>query len=372
MHNLFLGVVHVHFRDIMGIHENEGAGAGDVVPLEPLDVKKMQKCRKILQSNPTHAQLARFCIRELAEVADQRGLVVEGEGGKKPKKKVFIEVLLVRSLKAPSHFFLLHLHLQNKGVPHSLHSLPQLDYTPLEDVLGEELVEEYALPSEDEGVVLRLTRAELAGIWSVIQDVVAPPWCRGPPKNLGCPGHGKLKADQWQSCLEFKLPVALMWTWTHTLPDAITAEHACNYTHHMQAYLRFIAQALPRYSWRPNHHASLHIGEFLLRYGPMHGWWMFPFERLIGILQQVNTNHKIGMLEKMMLETFCTASNAKAFLQQPCCPALLQQCSPVLERCWGLYQGGTLMTDIRTIMSSDSIERSKSQVASGCSIVSPA
>ncbi|KIJ09587.1 hypothetical protein PAXINDRAFT_87272, partial [Paxillus involutus ATCC 200175] len=43
-----------------------------------------------------------------------------------------------------------------------------------------------------------------------------------------------------------------------------------------------------------NHHASLHMNEFLLRYGPMHGWWMFPFERIIGTLQKTNTNHKIG------------------------------------------------------------------------------
>ncbi|EIW74263.1 hypothetical protein CONPUDRAFT_18057, partial [Coniophora puteana RWD-64-598 SS2] len=336
MHNLFLGVVHIHFRDIMGIQEREEPSAGDVAPDEPIDIKKMQDCRKLLQSNPTSAQLSRHRIRELAEVADQRGLVVEGEGGKRVKKKVLVEALL------------------NNIVTPDSHPSPQTEYTPLDDVLGEELIDEYSSPSADEDVALRLTHAELDEIRSVIQDVVAPPWRRGPPKNLGCRGHGKLKADQWRSCLEFELPVALMWTWAHGAPDASTDKkqlllHATNYTDHMQAYLRFVAQALPHYSFRPNHHASLHIGEFLLRYGPMHGWWMFPFERLIGILQQVNTNHKIGMLERTTLETFCTASNAKAFLQQPCCPALLQQCSPVLEHCWGLYQGGTLMTDIRTI-----------------------
>jgi hypothetical protein len=26
----------------------------------------------------------------------------------------------------------------------------------------------------------------------------------------------------------------------------------------------------------------------------MHGWWMFPFERIIGALQKTNMNYKIG------------------------------------------------------------------------------
>ena len=26
----------------------------------------------------------------------------------------------------------------------------------------------------------------------------------------------------------------------------------------------------------------------------MHGWWMFTYERVIGLLQKINTNYKIG------------------------------------------------------------------------------
>ncbi|KAG2065538.1 hypothetical protein BDR04DRAFT_1032543, partial [Suillus decipiens] len=66
------------------------------------------------------------------------------------------------------------------------------------------------------------------------------------------------------------------------------------YTRCMKAYLECIRGIFPHHSWRPNHHATLHICEFLLRYGPMHGWWMFPFERIIGALQKMNTNYKIG------------------------------------------------------------------------------
>jgi len=36
--------------------------------------------------------------------------------------------------------------------------------------------------------------------------------------------------------------------------------------------------------------------EYLRRFGPVHGWWTFPFERLIGMLERIPTNFKIGML----------------------------------------------------------------------------
>jgi hypothetical protein len=45
---------------------------------------------------------------------------------------------------------------------------------------------------------------------------------------------------------------------------------------------------------RPNVHASFHLYDFLLLFGPVASWWSFPFERLIGVLQKIKTNDKIG------------------------------------------------------------------------------
>ncbi|KAJ6586081.1 hypothetical protein B0H19DRAFT_927263 [Mycena capillaripes] len=45
---------------------------------------------------------------------------------------------------------------------------------------------------------------------------------------------------------------------------------------------------------RPNLHAAFHIYDFLLWFGPVISWWSFPFERLIGVLQRINTNDHIG------------------------------------------------------------------------------
>lgn len=44
----------------------------------------------------------------------------------------------------------------------------------------------------------------------------------------------------------------------------------------------------------PNIHAAGHIYDFLLLFGPIMSWWCFPFERMIGALQKINTNDHIG------------------------------------------------------------------------------
>jgi hypothetical protein len=194
-------------------------------------------------------------------------------------------------------------------------------------VIGEEYVEEaveeqVTEATEDDHRYEVLTRDELRQIQEDIRKTIRPSWHRGPPTNLGEPGHGKLKADQWRSCIEFDLPVSLAQLWsganstkdgrgllrrrlvhsTMLLAMAIrwatshrtSQDHADQYTIYIRKYLESLIDIYPTIQLRPNHHVALHIGEYLLRFGPSHGWWMFPFERLIGFLQQVNTNHKIG------------------------------------------------------------------------------
>lgn len=63
----------------------------------------------------------------------------------------------------------------------------------------------------------------------------------------------------------------------------------------MLAYLRTLRE-LFGHDLVPNHHLSLHLRDYLLFFGPVHGWWAYPFERYNGIIQRLNTNNKIGTL----------------------------------------------------------------------------
>jgi hypothetical protein len=69
----------------------------------------------------------------------------------------------------------------------------------------------------------------------------------------------------------------------------------------MKAYLQTLLELCPNQQLHPIHHNALHLPEFLLRFGPVHGWWMFPFERMIGILQKINTNSKMGKIAVITL-----------------------------------------------------------------------
>lgn len=94
----------------------------------------------------------------------------------------------------------------------------------------------------------------------------------------------------------FFLGEAIRWATSYTTSPT----HAQNYTKQMVAYLKTLKDLYPNLAWRPKHHLALHIGPFLLLFGPMHGWWMYVFERIIGILQRCNMNFKKGQSRFLM------------------------------------------------------------------------
>ena len=193
------------------------------------------------------------------------------------------------------------------------------------DIVGDGIVADIAVGNSavrtPTTAISLLTLEELRQIQLDIRNTLRPSWHEGPPGNLGEKGHGKLKSDQWRSCIEFDLPVSLVsllqkarssdtarlrqvldstmllataiqWATSHRT----SALHIERYTSLMHRYLQSIRKLRPDLDLHPNHHNALHIQEFLLSFGPMHGWWMYPFERVNGILQSTPSNFKIGML----------------------------------------------------------------------------
>ena len=58
-----------------------------------------------------------------------------------------------------------------------------------------------------------LTENEINDIQKCLGAITRPTWHRGPPINLSDAAHGKLKAEQWRSSIEFDLPVTLFKKW---------------------------------------------------------------------------------------------------------------------------------------------------------------
>lgn len=173
----------------------------------------------------------------------------------------------------------------------------------------------------DVGLGKVLTEEEINQIRADIAATSAPSWVTSVPSNLGSPSHGKLKADQWRTLGITHLPLSLIRLWalesntqqskkrkevlgvTISLISAVVLASsrttslaiATAYLHNMKAYMEGIKKLFPQYQFRPNHHMALHLHEYLCWFGPVHGWWTFPFERLIGMLERMPTNFKIGM-----------------------------------------------------------------------------
>lgn len=160
-------------------------------------------------------------------------------------------------------------------------------------------------------------------IHTVIKKTTWPSWMNTVPGGFGKAKTGTLKADEWRNLATVHLPIALTLLWgkgskhkqsedapillqhlnhTMSLVQAITL--ACYRTtteyrigqirRHLLAYLDELHFLFPDVEPLTNQHMSLHLSGFLRLFGPVHSWWTFPFERLIGRLQHFPTNHKFG------------------------------------------------------------------------------
>ena len=150
------------------------------------------------------------------------------------------------------------------------------------------------------------------------------------PASVGSvPGHfgksiaGTLKADELCTLALIYLPTALITMWgigtlhedevmaqtlrrvlDHTMLLVCAVQLACqrtiseatvaSYRRYITDYMKALKHVHPKAKYTPNLHFAVHISDFLHLFGPVHSWWTFPFERLIGQLQHIPSNHRHG------------------------------------------------------------------------------
>ncbi|KAF8809397.1 hypothetical protein BYT27DRAFT_7254534 [Phlegmacium glaucopus] len=119
----------------------------------------------------------------------------------------------------------------------------------------------------------------------------------------------------------------------------------------MQAYFTGLKTLFPEYGFHPNHHLALHLHQYLLLFGPVHAWWTFPFERMIGMLQRIPTNGKIGELEETIARSFVRSANLRALVFKSECPEVIQNCQAIFHKFINPQLRDTLQTDMRMLSS---------------------
>ncbi len=146
-----------------------------------------------------------------------------------------------------------------------------------------------------------------------IRDITLPTWVGRPPANLGEASHGKLRAYDYLVLFSFIFPLVVPKFWW--APDADRArlqnfhqlvvstnivcsfktsnQDADEYTDLYIRYRRGIRTLYDYWNSKPNHHYAMHNGDILKYWGPIPPLSEFPGERLIGLLQNINTNKKL-------------------------------------------------------------------------------
>jgi hypothetical protein len=148
-------------------------------------------------------------------------------------------------------------------------------------------------------------------IQQVIKVTVMPSWINSVPANYGENSAGSIKANEWHILSMIYIPIALVTLWGEKDGTPIPeGSHFLNILDHSMAlfqavivvcqYRNLIKQWVDglykhhphmiNHPRRLNVHASFHLYDFLLLFGPVISWWCFPFERLIGMLQKININ----------------------------------------------------------------------------------
>ncbi|KAF5317882.1 hypothetical protein D9758_018788 [Tetrapyrgos nigripes] len=210
------------------------------------------------------------------------------------------------------------------------------------------------------------THDTLAHIRHIIATTQTPSWVNSVPKNYGDADAGTLKADKWRTLSTIYLPIALVTLWgdEHSPPsqdpavlqsvldhtmwlfqavmivcrNTMTTDRADAFREFVDKWVNNLRKVHPHtreHAARPNIHAAGHIYDFLICYGPILNWWCFPFERLVGTLQKINTSDHIGgVMESTIMKTLARTANIRRWLRRPECPEAVKQLKVLFDKCF--------------------------------------
>jgi hypothetical protein len=104
MHNLFLGVVQTHFRELLGMDIH---GSDEPEPLEPATPQIMAKAKKIWAKTPTRSKLSTLTISGLHFLCSDLNVRLPSfKAGKQRRKAPYIDALLVSRMSFGGGFVL--------------------------------------------------------------------------------------------------------------------------------------------------------------------------------------------------------------------------------------------------------------------------
>ncbi|KAG0151926.1 hypothetical protein CROQUDRAFT_693881 [Cronartium quercuum f. sp. fusiforme G11] len=152
-------------------------------------------------------------------------------------------------------------------------------------------------------------------------DIVVPNSVSKMPMNLGESKHGSLREAQWYSLFAFIIPLVILEIYVNDVekldPQSnrgrilknigylvqctnlvfsrrVSEWEANNFEVCYRKYHETSVQIFGKLGTKPNHHYALHIPDQMRRWGPLGQVAEFAGERMIGFIQKIQTNTKLG------------------------------------------------------------------------------
>ncbi|EJD39902.1 hypothetical protein AURDEDRAFT_49460, partial [Auricularia subglabra TFB-10046 SS5] len=263
MHNLFLGLIQNHVRKVWGVQEASKK------------IKDPGRSKRTSRAHTSAAAAVRGSSDDVRRGNRPCYLVLDSDGCPVSESRASRDVTDNLAAEPPAQVS------QPPG--------PTLVTPPLAS---------HTLSSEE----LRLLRV-------IIKQTSTPAWLGRMTKTFGSSSQGTLKADEWRTIATVHLPIALtrLWSGTERQEDlewfldlvaavqiatkrTMSVNRATEFKERMMRYIKGLTQR--GYHLLPNHHAAMHFGDFLPLFGPLRGWWAYPIERQIGLLQKIKTNNQ--------------------------------------------------------------------------------
>ncbi|EIW65135.1 uncharacterized protein TRAVEDRAFT_109543 [Trametes versicolor FP-101664 SS1] len=312
MHNLFLGELRHHCRDVWGINVKDKSS--DSPKLAPHDPDEQQVWLDRVASyvrRGSQARLSKIRKGYIAAVAELNDAMPTAS---KFAKKDYIASLLQWWTTSPGEI-------------------------RLPPVLAEPTTEFQLI--RDQYDISRFSILDQETVTSLRADIAAtsfPSWLERPPRNFGSTSHGKLKADMWRTVCTVSMVITLVRLWggreaterqrallenfVHLVSAVdLAARRSTNqeridkYDRHMLDYLTSLRDLFD-HQLVPNHHLSLHLKECLELFGPVSAWWAFPFERFNGLLQRLSTNSQTSDMPLTFMRYFYLGANLRALMEE--------------------------------------------------------
>nr|VWO97532.1 Adenylate cyclase (EC (ATP pyrophosphate-lyase) (Adenylyl cyclase) [Ganoderma boninense] len=321
MHNLFLGELRHHCMEVWAI-----SGIGEVPSPRPLACHSPEQqgayLNKILEALLEKSLKKLMTIRRdyLLAVSQSNNVPLPDPD---PTKRQISDALIawISSLPKPSI-------LNTVRIPP-----PLPGPTPTS---GYFFPDSNAPTSGDGAKHTPFTSDVLKHLRRVIAETVLPSWVEKPPSNFGSASHGKLKADHWRTLCTIHMVLTLIPLWGQAAASTEQKLALQNFIHlvvavdlatrrtmspariqlfdkNIELYIQGL-RSIYDHPLVPNHHMSLHLQECLRLFGPVRGWWAFPFERYNGLLQRLNTNHKPREMPSTFMKYFYLGANLRGLV----------------------------------------------------------